>query len=200
MSNRLASVISIAVIAAFGAGMSGCASAPAKFYTLNSTATADPATPAARYAVLVGPVSIPASVDRPEFVVQVKTNQVEVNEFNRWAAPLSDSIARAIAGDLAVLLGTSDVAVAPLANFRPAYRVTINVQRFDSILGKSVVIQAVWAVHAIAGGNVRAGRSVVEETVQGSGFDALAAAHSRALAAVSADIAAAIRAAAGSAR
>jgi uncharacterized lipoprotein YmbA len=172
-----------------------CASAPARFYTLASTAKPDGA-PAAGYAVLVGPVSVPASVDRPEFVVQVAPNRVDVDEFNRWASPLNDGIARAVAGDLAVLLGTPDVAVAPLANFNPAYRVTLNVQSFESTQQQAVLVDAVWAVHATAGGATRQGRTVAHETVQGDGFDALAAAYSRALAAVSTDVAAAIRAAA----
>ena len=62
-------------------------SAISRFYTLDSTATPD-AGPLASYGVIVGPVSVPASVDRPEFVVQVAPNRVEVDEFNRWAAPL----------------------------------------------------------------------------------------------------------------
>jgi uncharacterized lipoprotein YmbA len=78
---------------------------------------------------MVGPVSVPASVDRSEFVVQVAPNRVEIDEFNRWASPLGESIARTVAGDLAALLGTPDVATAPFANFDPAYRVTIDVQR-----------------------------------------------------------------------
>ena len=86
---------------------------------------------------MVGPVSIPAAVDQPQFVVQVAPNRVDVDEFNRWAAPLNDSIARAVAGDLVVLLGTPDVATAPLANFNPAYRVTIDVQRFESVQGQA---------------------------------------------------------------
>jgi uncharacterized lipoprotein YmbA len=191
MASRITHLVSIAFIAV-AAG--GCASAPARFYTLDSMATAD-AAPPARYAVLVGQVSVPASVDRPEFVVQVAPNRVDIDEFNRWAAPLSDGIARAVAGDLAVLLGTQDVAVAPLANFNPAYRVTINVQRFESIQGEAVLVDAVWAVSKAAGGPPRPGRTLAREAVQDKSYEALAAAHSRALAKVSGDIAAAIRAA-----
>jgi hypothetical protein len=191
MARRSTHLLSIAFVAAVAAGCS--ATAPSRFYTLGSTATPDGA-PAARFAVLVGPVSIPASVDRPEFVVQVAPNRVDVDEFNRWAAPLNESIARAVAGDLAALLGTPDVAVAPLTNFNAAYRVTLNVQRFDSIAGEAVLVEAVWAVHPTAGGETRSGRTVAREVVQGHGFEALAAAHSRALAQVSGDIAAAIRA------
>jgi hypothetical protein len=190
MASRKARQLSIAFVAAVAAG---CASATARFYTLDSTATAD-GTPAARYAVLVGPVSVPPSVDRPQFVVQAAPNRVDIDEFNRWAAPLNDGIARAVAGDLAVLLGTTDVAMAPLANFNPAYRVTINVQRFESVQGQAVVVDAAWTVSQTAGGRTRSGRTVAREAVQGKDFDALAAAHSRALATVSSDIAAAIRA------
>jgi uncharacterized protein len=191
MTSRITHLLSIAVLAATAGG---CASATARFYTLDSTATAS-AAPAARYAVLVGPVSVPPSVDRPQIVVQVEPNRVEVDEFNRWAAPLNDGIARAVAGDLAALLGTPDVAIAPLPNFTPAYRVTIDVQRFDSIPAESVLIDTVWTVRATASGDTRSGRTLAREAVQGKSYDRLAAAHSRALAKVSADIAAAIQAA-----
>ena len=195
MARRIAQVVSIAFVVAATAGCR--TSAPARFYTLASTASTDGA-PAANYAVTVGPVSVPASVDRPQFVVQVAPNRVALDEFNRWVAPLDESIARAVAGNLAVLLGTPRVATAPLANFDPAYRVTIAVQRFDSIPGDAVVIDAVWTIRNVANGGTRSGRTVAREAVQGEGFEALAAAHSRALANVSGDIAAAIRAEAGS--
>lgn len=170
----------------------GCATAPSRFYILNSTAVAD-GSPAATFAVTVGPVAIPASVDRAQFVVQSSPNRLEVDEFNRWASPLNDNIARVVAGDLQVLLGTPNVVSGPLANFAPTYRVTIDVQQFDSIPAQSVLVDAVWAVHRTKGGDPIAGRTVAREAVTVKGFDALAAAHSRALATVSAEIAAAIR-------
>lgn len=190
MARRIAQVISMALAAV---ALAGCSTAPARFYSLDSTASADGA-PAMPSAVMVGPVTIPASVDQPEFVVQVAANRVEVNEFNRWVSPLSDGIARAVASDLVVLLGTPDVATADLANFSPDYRVTIDVQRFESIQGQAATLEAVWTVRKTAGGEIRTGRTVAREPTQGQGFDALAAAHSQALAKMSSDIAAAIRA------
>jgi uncharacterized protein len=191
MMPRIASVLAIALLTAVAMG---CGRSPtSRFYTLASTATPYEA-PLASYAVIVGPVTIPASVDRPEFVLQVGPNRVAVDEYNRWAAPLNDSIARVVAGDLAALLGTSHVAAGPLANFDPAYRVTLAVQQFDSIPGQAVVVDAVWAVRKAKGGETRSGRTVAREEVPDKSFDALAAAHSRALATVSGDIAHAIRA------
>ena len=192
MAGRTAHLmVSIAIVTA---AASGCGtSAPSRFYTLDATAVSDGTAPVS-YPIMVGPVSVPAAVDRPEFVLQSAPNRVDVDEFNRWDAPLNDAVAQVVAGDLVKLLGTPNVASAPMANFVPAYRVTIDIQRFDSVPSQAALVEAVWTVHSTAGGETRSGRTVAREAVQGDGFDALAAAHSRALAKMSGDIAGAIRA------
>ena len=188
-TNRLASSLSFALLAFTAAG---CSSATMHFYTLDAVATAGTA-PAGRYAVLVGPVEIPPTVDRPQFVVQVAPNKIDIDELNCWAAPLDDGIARTVAADLAVLLGTHDVAVAPLATFDATHRVVINVQRFESLPGRMASLDALWTVTPSAVSAVtRSGRTVVQETITAPGFDALAGAHSRLLAKMSSDIAAVI--------
>lgn len=191
MGTRIAYFLSISLLVA---AVSGCGTtAPARFYSLDSTALADGA-PATSVTVMVGPVVVPAAVDQPEFVVNTTPNRVEVDEFNRWVSPLNDAIARAVAGDLVVLLGTPNVATAQLANFNPEYQVTIDVLQFESVPGHAATVAAVWTVRKISDGVTRSGRTISREPVQGPGFDALAAAHSRAIAKVSADIATAIRA------
>jgi uncharacterized protein len=184
----------IATLACFLIAVYGCGhSAPSQFYTLDSIAS--PAgTPAANYSVAVGPVSVPAAVDRPQIVAQVGPNRAEIDEFNRWASPLDESVARVVAGDLAAILGTPRVVRTPLANFDPDFRVALDIQRFESIPGESALIEAVWTVRRSADGDTKSGRTVARETAEGKGYDALAAAHSRALAKISADIAEAIRA------
>lgn len=189
MKKYFQQLIAIAFVAVLAAG---CASSPSRFYTLNATAKSDGIS-AAQYAVAVGPVTIPAEVDRPQFTVRVAPNRVTIDEFNRWAEPLNENIARVVAADLGTLLGTSRVAAVSLANFDPAYRVAIDIQRFESVPGKSAQLEAVWVVHKVAGSVTLSGRTIADEPVSGSGFEALAGAHSRALAKVSADIAAAIR-------
>jgi uncharacterized protein len=177
--------------------MAGCASAPSRFYTLNATAKADGA-PAATCSVIVGPVFIPASVDRPQFVVTTAPNRVEVDEFNRWAAPLGDSIARVVSANLCVLLGTPQVASAPMPDFGPAWRVAIHVEQFESVRGAGkqngeVLLDALWTVRDSSGQGLYSGHTTAREPAQGDGFAVLAAAHSRALAKLSGDIAGAIR-------
>jgi uncharacterized lipoprotein YmbA len=188
-------------IGCLAAVMAGCASAPSRFYTLNAAAKSDRDS-AVPCAVLVGPVFVPASVERPQFVVTTATNCVQLEEFNRWAAPLGESIARVVSANLGVLLGTTRAASAPMPSFGPAYCVTIRVERFESALGHGKVsgealVDAVWTVRSPSGQSVDSGHTVVREPAPGDGFEALAAAHSRALAKVSSDIAVAIRMAEG---
>ena len=174
--------------------VAGCsASPPARFYVLSATAVTQSG-PTSNARVMVGPVSIPASVDQPQFVLKVASNRVEVDELDRWAAPLDESIARAVAGDLAILLGTPTVATAQLANFSPEYVVAIDVQRFESVKGDSANLEAVWTVRKISSGEILSGRSSIREPALGKDYEALAVAHSRALAGLSENIADVIRA------
>ena len=186
----------IAVALAAGMLATGCgASAPAKFYTLAASATPDGLAPAS-YGVVVTQVAVPSVVDRPQFVVQVAPNRVEIDEFNRWAAPLNETIADAVAANLSLQLGTPNVATALRASFEPSYRVSLDIQRFDSIPGEAVVVEAVWAVTKISTGRTFSERTAARESVQGNEFDALAAAHSKALTTVTREIAKGIRASA----
>ena len=170
---------------------------PSRFYTLTSTAIGGwSARRRLRRCGRTGHGPGRLSTNRSSWCRSRRTASA-IQEFERWASPLDEGIARAVAGNLAVLLGTTQVATVPLPpGFAPAYQAAIDVQRFESKPGSGVLVDAVWVVRKSAGGDPRMGRTVASETVRGEDFDALAAAHSRALAKVSGDIATAIRAAA----
>ncbi|SBT03506.1 conserved exported hypothetical protein [Candidatus Accumulibacter aalborgensis] len=188
--HRLTTFATACILAAMAAA---CASPPSQFYTLNSTATL--ATTGSVVSVAVGPVVVPAVVDCPQIVLTMGANQLRVDEFNRWASPLAENITQVVIADLVRELGTARVwAQAQTALAKPDFQVTVDVQRFDSVLGEAVEIDALWTVRAAAGGATRSGRSQVRELAAGAGFAPLVAAHSRALARVSGDIATAIRA------
>ena len=127
-------------------------------------------------------------------VVSTSANQVELDEFNRWASPLGNNISRVIAVNLVALLGTPNVTLFPQMLAADAdFRVAIEVQRFDSTPGEAAVLDAVWTVRRAKDGKADTGRTTVRETVQEKSIDALVAAHSRAMARLSQDIAAAVR-------
>jgi uncharacterized lipoprotein YmbA len=185
-------------LCALAAALAGCATPRSAFYTLSPSAAAAPAPSAC--SVYVGPVSLPEIVDRPQIVVRTGPNQVFFDEFNRWGSPLRYEIARVVAEDLGSLLGTPMVAASP----RPpdgdaAYRVAVDVIAFESSPGEAAVLDAAWTVRSARDGAVRSGRTAVREATGDGGYPALAAAHSRALGAVSAAIADAVRAMEGAA-
>ncbi|MFO1322597.1 MAG: PqiC family protein [Burkholderiales bacterium] len=176
---------------ALAALLAACASSPpSRFFTLSGAAP--PARPAAAPSVSVGPVTIPAVVDRPEIVVTVGDNEVWLDEFNRWAAPLADNIGLAVAENLAAALGTSQVTTSTPAAATPDYRVAINVQRFESAPGNFAAFDATFTVRRSPDGATAGGRTTVRESLPERGYDALAAAHSRSLARLSRDVAGAI--------
>jgi hypothetical protein len=187
--NRLATIIISCAIAAL---IAGCASSPSRFYTLSPSA-APASVPPMGSAVSVGPVSVPAAVDRLQIVIRTGPNQVFIEEFDRWASPLKVDIARVVAGNLIVMLGTPQVTVFPTSSAADAsYRVVIDVLRFESEPDRAATLDALWTISAAKGGQVRRSRTTLIEPTQGAGYAALVAAHSRALGRLSLEISAAI--------
>ena len=198
---RAANIVTTLICAA----MAGCASAPKEnYYILSSSAPIERAQivasmPATR--IVVGPVTIPEIVDRPQIVTRVAPNQVAILEQQRWAESLKTEIPRVVAENLAALLGTPRVSTYAQSGASDAdYRVTLEVQRFESKLNEAVTIEALWAIRRNAGEKPKTGHSVVREPVASPGYDGLVTAHSRALASISHDIAEAIRAASAAPR
>jgi uncharacterized lipoprotein YmbA len=176
--------------------LAGCGSSPPQRYYAFETAGGAAAAPPARaaYSVAVGPVTVPALVDRPQIVLSTGPNRVQLAEQSRWAEPLKDSIPRVLAADLARLLPDAHVTpYAQAAISRPDYRVLLDVQQFESALGSAAEIDALWVVNVEKDGSQVTGRTVRREAVGGNSEEALVAAHERALAAVSQDIARAIQ-------
>jgi uncharacterized lipoprotein YmbA len=184
----------LAVLCAVAALAGGCGtSPPARFYTLSSTAA--PPVPPSTVFIAVGPVTIPAVVDRPEFVVTVGQNELRIDDFNRWASPLQDGVARTIAENLVAMLGTPRVIVFPqqLAS-DPEYRVAVEIRTFESVPGTAIRLDGVWTLRRAKDGKTETGRTSARESVADASYEALAAAHSKAVGRLSQDIADAVRA------
>jgi len=172
----------------------GCATTPAsRLYTLSASSPTAETT--LDVSVSVGPVSIPAAVDRPQIVVATAANQVRLDDFNRWTSPLQENLSSVIADNLAALLGSSHVTRFPKTSSADAdFRVAIEVTRFESVPGQWATLDAAWTVRRMADGVVQTHRTSVRELVPDNSFEALAAAHSRAAARLSQGIAEAVRA------
>jgi uncharacterized lipoprotein YmbA len=193
---------SIAIIGTIGA----CAAAvllaacgtPAKerFYTLTPAAmpaAAGAVKGQARRTIAVGPVKVPEMVDRPQFVIRQSPNRVDVVEQHRWAQSLRTEIARALAVDLGGRLPDAEVVTsADHAAQNAAWRILVDIDRFDAMPGEAVAVQATWSIRPSEGA-ARTGRSTIREPLRGNGYDEIAAAFARALSAAASDIAEAMR-------
>jgi uncharacterized lipoprotein YmbA len=191
-------VWSVAVLLTISSSF-GCGTSPKEtYYTLSTGVAINGAASGSSesaYSVAVGPITLPEVVDRPQFVLRAGPNEVTIVELHRWAGPLKSEISRSIADNLAADLNVKRVAAYPQnAGDNADYRVLIDIQRFDSTLGESVMIDALWTIRHASDGVTRTGRSSARESSGGGNYDALVAAHSRALATISREIAEAIRA------
>jgi uncharacterized protein len=177
--------------------LTGCSSPREAYYTLSAAGAMNGAAPAggeSTYSVAVGPITLPEVVDRPQFVLRAGPNEVTFVELHRWAGSLKSEIPRIIADNLAADLYVKRVAAYPQsAGDNADYRVLVDIQRFDSTLGESVTIDALWTVKRASDGALRTGRSVARESSSGGTYEAVVAAHSRALTTISREIAEAIR-------
>ncbi len=171
----------------------GCASTPTRYYTLSALAEPALARPVTGLSVAVGPVSIPALVDRPQLVLSIDSNQVQIDEFSRWAAPLADEVTRVTVLNLTQLLGGAEVGPSTGGAATSAVvRLRIDIVGFEARPGEVVLIDARWSLRR--GDTTRQGRALLREPTRGNGVEALAAAYSRALARMAADIATDLRA------
>jgi uncharacterized lipoprotein YmbA len=175
---RLTGLLAMVCVATIALA-TGCATQPPfRFYTL---------------VVALGPISVPAVVDRPEIVVSTGTNEVRLDDFNRWASPLPDNLSAVMAEDLVLMLGTPRVIrfPQPLA-IDPDYRVAVDFRTFDSALGGSASLDATWTIRRSKDQKTRTGTTSARESLADASYQALAGGHSRAVAKVSRDIADAI--------
>ena len=181
--------------------MAACSSPPSRFYPLGAEGAAGSAAPvsartsaAPAWLIEVAPIDVPPQVAKNQLVVQTGPTQVKVLEEERWASLPGDEIRRALSTSLTQQLGTIDVYGTAHPDTTPVYRVSMNVQRFESWPGSHALIDAVWSVRAVRSDTVMTCRSVVSEPVSGGGYDALVDGHRQALAQISAQIAAAVQA------
>ncbi|MEN2471949.1 PqiC family protein [Burkholderia sp. GS2Y] len=196
MTTRVNGFASGAAAAIAALALAACSSPPARFYTLSPADAAAPvrtapANPA--FLIEVPSVGVPEQVAKNQLVVQKNAAQVDVLEQERWASPPADEIRRALSDDLAAQLGTIDVANSAYPAGVPVYRVSVNVQRFESWPGKRAAVDAVWSVRSLGTQAVMTCRTSVAEPVA-DGYDALVAGHRRALDVIATQAAAGVRA------
>lgn len=178
----------------------GCSKSPSShFYALNplmiSGQMKERPGPAPVGLVGVGPLKLAEYLDRPQIVTRGRPASLDLAEFNRWGEPLVESLPRVIAANLRYLLATENVVVFPWApSSKVDCQVILAVERLDGALGDRVYLDAHWSLVGEGGRKVLLRKSSnLSEPVSSAAYESLVEAETRAVAALSVEIAEAIR-------
>ncbi len=176
---------SAALVGAFSLTVTGCLgrSPSVQFFTLRAVdaSKAPLGTGAAEgLAVGVGPVSLPRYLDRPQLARRSGESSIAYDEYSRWAGPLDAELLRVLGTNLSALLASERVVVYPAAPAFPlAYRVTLDVQRFDVGRDNAVKLRARWTILSGSPGEaVKVGRTDVEQSARSGNAADVVASHS----------------------
>jgi uncharacterized protein len=195
---RVSCAIAFIVVASILAGCSS--SPPTRYYVLNSARdlAGGARSPAGERCLTlgVGPLKMAEYLHQGRIVTRVTPNELRLAPFDQWAEPLEHNISRVLAENLSTLLCTKTVLVFPWSGAIPLdYRVEVEILRLDGRLGEDVALEVQWFV--FSGGapkKLLAGRrSTFSERSEGPGYQTLVSAQSRAVAALSREVAEAIK-------
>ena len=160
----------------------GCSTPPpARWHSLLPAAAA-PADIAAQalptLAISLAPVRVPLQVDQPQWLVRRPDQSLALLEHERWASPLRDELRAALRDRLAHRWAVLD---APAA----AWRVEVELLRFESAPGQLAWLEARWTLTPARAGNAAPAaaiscQSTLREAVA-DGALALADGHRRAV-------------------
>jgi hypothetical protein len=168
-------------------------SPPVLYHTLQPLQLEGPAPAASGLAVEVMPVRLPELLQRPQLLLAEGPGGMGLSDTHRWGNPLDRDMQRVLVQNLGLLLGSAAVVASPYGERVAAdYRVEVDVRSCQARDG-ALWLDAVWMVTRPGLARALLVRpSLLREALPDPGPDALAAAHSRILAALSREIAAAL--------
>ncbi len=98
-------------------------------------------------AFILEAIRLPASVDQPQWLVRLPDETLASLESERWASPLRDEFRQALIVELVGRFGLVD-ARDDRSFSSTAWRVRIDVMRFESIVGREARIEGSWTLTA----------------------------------------------------
>lgn len=167
-------------------------SRPTTFYLLSSLAAtqAEGSASPAGVAIGVGPVDLPAHLNRPQIVTRAEDNRLRIADFHNWGEPLRDNLTRVLAEDLSVLLATERVFTYPWRRSVPIdYRLRLDVSRFAAGPDPSVQLRCRWTLADAAGKTLHTRVSRIDQAAVLGDYDSIVGAMSRAVESLAREVA-----------
>jgi uncharacterized lipoprotein YmbA len=132
--------------------VAGCGtSKPSQLYLLRPLRASEIGVPTTAdkvaLSVLIGPVTLPAYLDRTQVVTLVGDHELVSDEFIRWAEPLQENFSRVLVENLSLLLNTPEVYAFDRRASTPVdFQIIIDVTRFDTVAQGDAYLTAFWRV------------------------------------------------------
>ena len=198
MNNARTIITSITALVLLTATLVACGSgpsAPGRFYVLSSPpdlVSKKPQEKAGQELVIgVGPVELPAHLDRTQIVTQASQYRLVLKDLDQWAEPLKEGFTRILAQNLSRLLNTDQIVRFPWRRpFTVQVQVTVEVLRFDTDAVGESVLAARWNILDGDGRKLLYSRtSTYRDQASGKEVEPIVAAMSRNLVELSREIA-----------
>jgi uncharacterized lipoprotein YmbA len=152
-------------IVLLGVLLTACtATLPTRFYTLEPARLEAPVQGAGPILGL-GPVLLPAYLDRPDIVTREGAHGLRLGELDKWAEPLQPMFVDLLGERLQRATGAREVIEVPSRReSEPRHAIGVEVDRFDADETGKVVLDARWRVYRPADGRqIATGREVISE-------------------------------------
>lgn len=156
MSGRIKQVLAIVAASAWfgGCGAFAPRADPSSFYILSALPEVHLATDKtttggikANFSVGLGPIELPAYLDRQQIATRTSTNRLSYSETERWAVPLAESFSRVLGQNISHLLNPAQMIQFPWQSSEaPDYQVKIEVLQFEANSNQEAWLTARWAV------------------------------------------------------
>ena len=186
---------SIVGVAALGVALwlTGCmTSAPTHHYTLTALAPPPPPGLETERTLGVGPLRLPLHLRQSALVRRTSAYRVTYGDFDLWADPVEDGVTEILMENLARLTGARRVVRHPWRpNEAPDRQLALEITAFELAADGQAELTARWEIRDAHGSLLESGETSRSESAGGQ-LDALAEALSRALLALSRDLAAAL--------
>jgi len=129
----------------------GGKTSPSIFHVL-SASSAESMNDGPPMSVLLGPLSLPDVVLRPQIVTRPEQGRMVFAEYHRWAGDLRANVEQVLLQNLSYRLGNGAVIPVGSGDSDVDYRVAIRFLRFDGVPGSQVVLEGNWRVKTGAPG------------------------------------------------
>lgn len=132
---------------------SGC-STPPRYYVLDTLDTpSSKSNPTRKSMIGLEAIEVPRYIDQTRITIRTGRNTLAVAAHDEWHEPLDAGVQRVLAANLAALIPEAQIERVPWPrHFTPAYRLSVNITRFDATQNGAVSLAGSWTV---AAGNSR---------------------------------------------